>query len=132
MVDISLGFERANRGGGGEAVAGGGLPLDINALVEAVTRGDGFRSVGYGIEGCVAGVVGGEEPVGDAGEGFLLAERWADTCSKDERKGWRKHREGGIGVGRRGGNGCGEGSRCFTERFMADGNVNGRGLWAGV
>ena len=50
--------------------------VDANALVEAVSRGDGFGCVGYGVEEDVAfmfvgaGAGGGEKPVGYTGEGF--------------------------------------------------------------
>lgn len=61
----------------------------LNALVEPVAGGDGFRGVGYCFQGLVLGIVWGrEEPVRDAGEGFLFSEGWPRMGLKDQRKWW--------------------------------------------
>jgi hypothetical protein len=51
-----------------------------------------------------------EEPVGDTGKGFLLAERWVRRGLKDKRERWRRD-EGIVDTGR------GHGSSFLVDWF---------------
>lgn len=64
---------------------------DLHA-VEAVAGGDWFGEVGNAVEAYAVGVVVlvSEEPVGDAGEGFLFAEGEAAGLGLGRREGERE------------------------------------------
>ena len=77
---------------------------ELDTLIEAIAGSDGFWGVGDGFKRLGAGVlVAREEPAGDAGEGFLLAEGWAGRSLQDEGQWWG--RDEGVGMGRGGGGG---------------------------